>query len=346
MGWLAYALFTNETHEDWLSFFDAHGILALCVLTVTGLYWGKRHTETKCLMMLELSPRLKRYGVLGESLGLWCFSVIFLFMGFCLLWLAYFVADWPALKREESRLAWEERADRIHVEFDGRRDVGITMFFAEGEMLSPVTYHHLSVQRSSGSEQVLFKSMREFFMDQTTSFSLPKQVTNRAGFQLRVMIKDLREMSSRGSWTLSLWLWFFEWAWRLFVLSLVLSVLGKHISLELGMVVLLTYLFVDFSFSLYSDGDYERIMNRLALDRPTKSRFQELWWQGWLSHWSVLTQEYFRSWQSSQEGARSFLLKGFEWNLNGRWFLLGWWMFLFAGLSTLLDRVLVRFRPH
>jgi hypothetical protein len=297
-------------------------------------------------MMLELSPRMKFFGVVGESLGLWVFSVAILLFGFLLMAFAFLSMDWPLLQREESQLTWKEKGDRIEVEFEGQRDVGLTLFFAEGDMLSPVTYHNISVERDLGSGTILFKSMRETFLSQTTSFSMPKEVTNRAGFELRVVIKELREMSHEGSWAWSCWFWFLEWAWRLLVLSFVLSVLGKHISLELGVVVLLTYLFVDFSFSLYSEGDYERIMRRLNMDDRPKGRFQEHWWQDWLSHWSVFTQEYFRSWRSSQEGARSSLSQGLEWNLEHRWSWMGWCAVLVAGMSTFFDRILVRFRPH
>jgi hypothetical protein len=361
--------------EDLIDFFNIYQQFLYFALIMTALFWGKHHLDSKCLMMQEVFPRLKILSLFGEALAFFTHAMIWMIPGW--LMLLYFIhhLDLPELKREvESLMVSEENGQVIvgrspHSSDLGEGDqFGLKLAFVEGESLSPLTFIKLPesdiYQGSMGEEdlengvlqdeapenevrqeQVLvLKNMREIFL-KPEKLSLRKY--HRQGDQfIELRVTQARWLKMGDYWTLSFWRATLEFLCLSGLLSLVLALLGKHVSLELGLVVLLTFLFVRFSMSLYDDGDLDRIFMKMASTDRLSQGFQVHWWQMLLSKWSLLLQETVLFKASSEGVLENVLLSGYEWRPRVTWGARLFQILLCGIFCTFFDRLLAKMRSH
>lgn len=340
--WCYTGLSSITSAPELLRYCEGASILAVVLVVVVGLFWGKRHHESKCLMMLEMYPRARYTALLGESLGLWVLGQFFLLLSFAV---GFVRSEGMPLLRElgEASVVTHEN----HYELKGRPDgkMAVKMRLMEGESLSLITFLDLKIKRDEGSESQVFKSNRETVIDSASSIVLPRSVRVNPQLEVQLVLDQVLLFDESGTWWQSFWSWGLDDGLSLFLLCVLVVLLGKHVSLEMGLSVLLTYLVLVWSSRLLDGDDMSRLLWQLERKDWSKSRFEVHWWQQGLTLWSIWVAEALGALNLKASQAYEVLSQGREWRLS-----LSWYDVLkacgFAALATVVDRHLVKWRIH
>jgi hypothetical protein len=342
--WCAWALHAFHTAEAWLQFGERHILLSMALLVIVGLSWGKVQRDSKCLMMSEMAPQLRCLSFSGEALGLALFAMLFFLIGWGVLSWTAFQADWPELRQRGKILKMTQEDEVWRVEASPSGHALVSLYFLEGQQISPVTYSSWTFKSDGQDREDVFRSMRDQMLRDVGVLEIPRRLMPPSGHELTLVLREARALDFQGSYLLTLRDWGIQALFILLSLSFILVLLGKHISLELGLVVLLSWWLVKISFSLFSEDEFDRIMRRLANEGVANTRFQVLWWQEMLEIWSVSLKDFFSELFFHRQSVRERLLNGEAWSLNGSWSLSSLKLIGVMFFSLILDRFFAKFR--
>jgi hypothetical protein len=303
LGWLGMLVliltslslaFGVKDSSEWVSRAEFAKLVLFCLLVLLGLHWGQEQKQSKVSMLMECRPHARIIVLLGEAFGLWIWASFFLFISV----LSLIVGE--AICGPNVGALWVSQRDKVevftsqdHIELRwtsaAKENLGLRVAFTEGEMFSDVNY--ASVNINTGTTLTL-KAMREVILLSSSPLRLPKIIYS-GDRELTLVLLEARLLSQTGSWASSLVPWFWKTSVELFGCCVLLILLGKHVSLELGFVVILSIILAQILHALFDEGEIGQFLDQLTKRQNMgrlSGRFEQRWWQEWLLEWSNILQ--------------------------------------------------------
>lgn len=273
--------------------------LVTCVMVIVALYWGREQKLSKAWLWSDVASKSRTLIILQESAVLLALVGAMLFsMGLGL--------GFGSLGSQSSLLVPQDRV--VVAESRGLRWVssgvatdeilGLTVSFWEQGLMSDVTYSRIEVP---GGGEVTLKANREVFLPEGVNVDFAK-VIRVGGRRVELRIdkvglykQDGRVWSSLGIWSLRLMM-------EMSFLALVLIWMGKHISLEIGLVALLSSWFMLISQRFFYQGYTGQTLSTF-FNPQQRSKYTERWWEELLLAWTRVWHELSHQWASLGFGA-------------------------------------------
>ena len=357
LGWIGTALLglailslASEVHDskDWVWRAEVTKLTIFCGMVLMGLHWGQEQKMSKVLMLMDSRPSYGLQIILGEALGLWLCGMLPLLLACSALvgGETYWGSKVGALL-EASPQKIEIKVEPTRYVLDWQKSqtqqLGIRPAFVEGTYISDVNFLPISTEQGG---TYMLKALREVVLPVTPPFILPRNIPRGEGV-LSLELLEVRLLQRTGSWFKSVSVWFWSCSMELFVLCVFLILLGKHVSLELGFVAILSILLAQVLMSIYDEGEVGRLLTQLAYLRETGHSygFKVRWWESCLLQWSQVLQSIMSISMNSQSDMDiSVVNHGHALTRAGDFWRVMFSMILGLGLFLGLDHWWKRFR--
>lgn len=315
--------------------------LLASLMVMVALYWGREQMLSKAWLWSDVASKSRISMMIQESMVLMALIVAVLFSVGLGLFFGSFDSEAPLLVPQDRFVDVETRDERWMSSSAADEILGLKVSFWEKGQMSDLTFKR--VETVNGSE-VTLKANREVFLPQGAALDLP-QTFFVGGRSVELRVDKLSSYKKNGHVWVSLGVWFLRIMLDLAFLALALIWIGKHISLEIGLLAVLSSWFVLISKSFLHQG-YSGAMLSPASSHQQRSNYTERWWEDLLLVWSRLGQELSSQWFSfgSEGGDMMRLTKGVALKLgpNDAWLALSLLFFILA--VCFLDHCALRCR--
>jgi hypothetical protein len=308
------------------------------IVVLLGLYWGREQSVSKAWLWTDMASKPRPWMILQESLVFLALMISLLFALCCGMWVSRGLDGDDLLVLREKSLGSQKEHGYWVEDVDEFQQIGVTVSFWEGPGMSDLTYKRFPLydKQNAVKETFSFKAHREVILPMGQALRLPVR-TFHGGRWVDVKVTELNIYTRDGSEMASVALWCLRVSVRLALLILLLVWMGKHVSLEVGLVALLSGWLTKVSMVLFSEGKVGKILNQLSRSRD-QPKYTERWWENLLVEWSQVWNQAMDQWTRFMgRGDEEALSRGIALNVGEMEVWMLGLLVVFYGLMSLLD---------
>lgn len=286
------------SYDSMISSFGTILSLVLMIMLFLGLNEGREELNRKTILKLRTLPISWHEECFGSALALKLYGLTLMAPVFLIFSSAYLFGFFQVnlVKWIEMENAVQHSSDKIIIRHpDGlgiheRMALRVNLF--EDQHISDKSFAVINPAQSNLKDELMIKAKRITHLPYGQSeVELPESLLFRKA-NLKLSVKEVFLLKEQQSFFINMFNGSIALMAHGFMLSLLFILLGRKVSIEVGVFFILGCLLIKSVYSLLGEELLKEAVERLSNRDAASSRFTKMWWEPYLYQWTKILAEF------------------------------------------------------